>query len=328
MLTLNEDALHKQCLFWIAFLVPIIASAVLGYFLIKKNNLHFEWNNIEDYLNSMKLPLLVLAISPTLSYLVVNSHRSLQTKKQIETTENKNNFDIFLNQMKYIESMLSEYEVKIHSPINIDKEQVFKINNPNFLIIKIYGYVNAKNKFHGEVRNSFKENLECKLNSMMDNIASINSKISDLGLALSLFPFSYLQVKNDIQPFLCINEINEFYTKLINFPFDNKKIRDSFFTKQESDDIYHKIRSDNLNCLISIEESQKLKNIVTILDSLLIEYIGTYKILEMLNEMTLNISTENKSILEIDFLNDFKQQIDKLAENIRVLNRSKNVEIL
>nr|WP_283092805.1 hypothetical protein [Providencia rettgeri] len=119
---LTPDSLDKQNLFWIAILLPIFSFVLFGIVAWYGTELDGSWQGYNKFLEISKLPLGILAFSPIFGVFVSNIHRTIQTKEQIERTEDqikitklKNNFDSFNSHMKIICDELKEFKVEFLS---------------------------------------------------------------------------------------------------------------------------------------------------------------------------------------------------------------------
>lgn len=122
IIKLTPDSLDKQNLFWIAILLPIFSFVLFGIIAWYGTELDGSWQGYNKFLEISKLPLGILAFSPIFGVFVTNIHRTIQTKKQIERTEeqikitkSKNNFDSFNSHMKIICDELKEFKVEFLS---------------------------------------------------------------------------------------------------------------------------------------------------------------------------------------------------------------------
>ncbi|HEM8292916.1 TPA: hypothetical protein U2M59_002199 [Providencia stuartii] len=152
---LNEESLHKQWLFRLAVIFPIISSLYFMVCLGSDYPFKHDADGYNNFLEINKFSLGILALSPILGAFVVYAHRSLQTftqiqaaNKQIETAskqlkeaERKNEIDIYLAKRKFIieqfSSLKTENGQSITSP-SLLYLYVFIVNNKNDKANKIH----------------------------------------------------------------------------------------------------------------------------------------------------------------------------------------------
>ncbi|WP_317919112.1 hypothetical protein [Vibrio sp. MACH09] len=88
VLSLNPDyGLEKQFLFWVAVLLPITISVLLGVPVWTKYDLAFNAEAYEKFLKISKLPIGLASLSIPLGVLVSRLHSAKQTARQIENTQ-------------------------------------------------------------------------------------------------------------------------------------------------------------------------------------------------------------------------------------------------
>ncbi len=104
---LDDQGLHLQPLFWLLITLPLIISAILWLLISEDYSLNLTKDGYNQFIEYAKLPLLILTLSPILGAFVINAHRSIQTAKQIETTEKKNKVDTYYAKKKFINEQLS-----------------------------------------------------------------------------------------------------------------------------------------------------------------------------------------------------------------------------
>lgn len=86
---LNSDSLHKQWLFRLAVVFPLVSSLYFIVWLSAPYPPRWDAYGYNTFLEINKFSLGILALSPILGAFVVSAHRSIQTTKQIEVTEKK-----------------------------------------------------------------------------------------------------------------------------------------------------------------------------------------------------------------------------------------------
>ncbi|MDS0789648.1 hypothetical protein OSB94_16240 [Proteus vulgaris] len=144
---LNEKSLHKQWLFWLVIIAPLVSGIYFGAGIWSEFSLRLDFKGFSNFFDISKFPFGILALSPILGAFVVSAHRSLQSekqinniKKQIEITETKNNIDLFFNTRKSIFERFiyisSNYKEKIERPMSLYSKFLVEKNN--------YIYINEK----------------------------------------------------------------------------------------------------------------------------------------------------------------------------------------
>lgn len=140
---LNSDSLHKQWLFRLAVVFPLVSSLYFIVWLGAPYPFRFDAYGYNAFLEINKFSLGILALSPILGVFVVYTHRSLQTEKQIKTAEtqleeaqNKNKSDIYYLKRKFINEQL----------LSITTTNNEKINRPTSLYLKSFEIGNLNDK--------------------------------------------------------------------------------------------------------------------------------------------------------------------------------------
>lgn len=125
---LDELSLHKQPLFWLLIASPVIISVTLWAIISPEYKLEWTAHGYAGLIKYGQLPLTILTLSPILGAFVISAHRSIQTAKQIEETEKKNNIDIYFANKKFIYEQLS-YVKTVNGEI---------IGKPTSLYLSVY----------------------------------------------------------------------------------------------------------------------------------------------------------------------------------------------
>ncbi|NMU40136.1 hypothetical protein [Serratia marcescens] len=136
MFKLNEDSLGKQPLFLCAIFVPIFVFIVTGYFAWSDKTIDLSSTGFNHFLEISKLPLGILSLSIPFVAIVAHIHRTIQTAKQIELTNEKNVTDRFYAHHKYITESLSKISSEKFS-VN-DEYITLNISSPFLLYRDIY----------------------------------------------------------------------------------------------------------------------------------------------------------------------------------------------
>ncbi|NBM55705.1 hypothetical protein GWI68_13210 [Proteus sp. G2669] len=132
--TLNEKSLHKQWLFWLAIIAPLVSGIYFGSGIWSEFYLRLDFKGFSNFFEISKFPFGILALSPILGAFVVSAHRSIQTAKQIEVTEKKNIIDIYYARKKSIVDDLNAF----------NDNELFEKYNSNL----IYRKMNSGEKFY------------------------------------------------------------------------------------------------------------------------------------------------------------------------------------
>ncbi|MGP2696514.1 hypothetical protein [Serratia nevei] len=114
---LDERQLSEQWLFWLSILIPLLISFILSIPLWLQTKINLSADGYDNFLRVFKLPIGVLSLSIPLVAIVAHIHRTIQTAKQIELTNQKNITDRFFAHHKYIVDSLSSikgHELKIN----------------------------------------------------------------------------------------------------------------------------------------------------------------------------------------------------------------------
>ncbi|MEX9967113.1 hypothetical protein [Providencia stuartii] len=109
---ITSDSLDNQNLFWISIFTPIIYFFLFGLLAWIGTDIDFNYQGFNKFLEISKLPLGILAFSPIFAVIVSNIHRSIQTDKQIDVTENKNLVDSYYSHVKFITENLEKVRFK------------------------------------------------------------------------------------------------------------------------------------------------------------------------------------------------------------------------
>lgn len=137
---LNEKSLHKQWLFWLAIIAPLVSGIYFGAGIWSEFSLRLDFKGFSNFFDISKFPFGILTLSPILGAFVVSAHRSIQTAKQIEVTEKKNKVDIYFLIKKNIIEQLN----------SLDDNKLFEKYNPYL----IYNNLNEEEKEYNFKRNS------------------------------------------------------------------------------------------------------------------------------------------------------------------------------
>ncbi|HHB1424076.1 TPA: hypothetical protein ACOQZT_000014 [Serratia odorifera] len=133
---LNEQSLSKQWLFWLSILIPLIISLMLSIPLWLQTKINLSPEGYDTFLKVFKLPIGVLSLSIPFVAIVAHIHRTIQTAKQIELTNQKNITDRFFSHHKYIVDSFSSIK---GNDFKINKTTITpKISHPHALYNKTF----------------------------------------------------------------------------------------------------------------------------------------------------------------------------------------------
>lgn len=214
-LLLNTYSLHSQYLFQVVILLPLILSLYFMIWIGSEYPFRLDSIGFNSFLNIQKFSLGILALSPILGAFVVYAHRSLQTEKQIKTTEKqleeaqkKNKIDIYFSKRKFINEQLAlfktQYGEVISQPVTLyNKAFLLKKNHEDLINEDFFkdlnnSLLNIGNSFTHLKLYALKNGTEDFL--WKDSIKKLDKKI------------------NKIKKTLCIDVIN-----IINNTSDNKE---------------------------------------------------------------------------------------------------------
>jgi len=158
---LNEDSLSRQPVFWMGTIIPVFVAAGFEYEILLRNNVALTIENIDNIFDYSKVPLYISAIAPTLGVFISNIHRTIQTKKQIETTERKNVADSYYAHHKHITDGFNNLVLaeQSNAKVKVLQENPFTILRPGSLYKKIFPRSNVRDGFSDEVSEDFIRSL-------------------------------------------------------------------------------------------------------------------------------------------------------------------------
>lgn len=224
-LVLNEKSLHKQWLFWLAIIFPLISSF---YFMLWLGSSYpFRWDAVgyNTFLEINKFSLGILTLSPILGAFVVSAHRSYQTDIQIKTAEKqlieaqkKNKVDIFQSKKKSIYEQLGYiYDIEQKKI-----KQLLTIYNKAYII---------SNEYDDTLNKNFTIELNTKINNLLFSLKDFltinkqdifyNKKVLDPTRYISFIMGVRLKIDSlsnnysDIKKYLTF-EINEPLTSIVD----------------------------------------------------------------------------------------------------------------
>ena len=115
----GEKALHKNFLFWLATISPLILALYFAYPLIDGLKLSGTVEAYSNFISIFKLPLWIASGSLIFGVTVSRFHSSEQRAITIKQSINQNNFSNYLNHRdhfhKYLTSISATFDVKVDS---------------------------------------------------------------------------------------------------------------------------------------------------------------------------------------------------------------------
>lgn len=118
-IALNYNPLHKQLLFWMSVTVPFLYF-VLFILLSDYGELDlFNPSSQLSFIDKAKVPLIILGLAPVFSLFVTNAHRTIQTNKQIESSEEKNKVDLYLAHYKFHADIIGDFKKNIIKNVGV-----------------------------------------------------------------------------------------------------------------------------------------------------------------------------------------------------------------
>lgn len=194
-LQLDERKLSEQWMFWLSILIPLALSIILSIPLWLQTKINLSAEGYDNFLRIFKLPIGVLSLSIPLVAIVAHIHRTIQTAKQIELTNQKNITDQFFSHHKYIVDSLSSitgHDIKVNT-----KTIIPKISHPHALYRYIFptsSYlsgidVSAQNDYIKSIIKLFSEIEDLLENAEMENL---RNKITNTSAATLNFNFGVL----------------------------------------------------------------------------------------------------------------------------------------
>lgn len=189
---LTEKSLDKQKLFWVALIIPFFSFLYFGIPIWINYSIDISTNGYEHFLKISILPLYILASAPVLAAFVANTHRTIQTAKQIIETEKKNKVDTVFSKFNFTCERLSKINLldgrKIVSFDSIillffhfkDNELYIRKRVTRRLKLNLMGIINSKEEIENDIyniNNSCKESdIPILWDRIYKNLKNIESK--------------------------------------------------------------------------------------------------------------------------------------------------------
>lgn len=189
---LTEKSLDKQKLFWVALIIPFFSFLYFGTPIWINYSIDISTNGYEHFLKISILPLYILASAPILAAFVANTHRTIQTEKQIIETEKKNKVDTIFSKFNFTCERLSKINLldgrKIVSFDSIillffhfkNNQLYIKKRFTRRLKLNLLGIINSKKEIENDIyniNNSCKESdIPIFWDRIYKNLKNIESK--------------------------------------------------------------------------------------------------------------------------------------------------------
>lgn len=194
---LNHNSLLVQPLFWASIAVPLITCLFLGslVWIEKLHSFSITTHGYQRFIEISKLPLLILAAAVPLASIVNNLHRTIQTEKQINESEQKNKTDIYYAHVKFQtdyfktlpETVLSEkisltrVDSKFYENEIKEYSKIIKVAYPLALYHKLYPNSNPINGVEYEANREHTKTILkswANINKTLTNIEKLKSTLS------------------------------------------------------------------------------------------------------------------------------------------------------
>lgn len=165
LVNLNEDNLAKQPIFWIGIILPLVVAGWAEYNIILLNPNFLSFKEIKNFYEASTPALYITALTPTLGILISNIHKSIQTEKEIISSEAKNIIDLFYAHYEYTTEEFRRLD---------DKKNRLIVMNPNHLYRKVFPSASYLNGI-GEKSMLF-------INELLFNTNKLNEIINEMNL--------------------------------------------------------------------------------------------------------------------------------------------------
>lgn len=232
LVSLNEENLAKQPIFWIGIILPLVIAGWVEYQIILLNPDLLSFKKLDEFFKSSSSALYISALIPTLGVIIANIHRTIQTKNQIEKTEEqmnitklKNNFDSFNSHMKIICDELKEFKVTL-----LDSE--YTIKNKMKIYRDIFENSSSKNGVNNIISNNFITKLDVLYADLYKHSGAI---LSDLFFNIDEEKLNYYENEDRINSYVYnIHDSIIYLFEHLDLYQDNYKYLDLSFDKSES----------------------------------------------------------------------------------------------
>ncbi|HEK0655043.1 MAG: hypothetical protein ACLTQE_16460 [Proteus mirabilis] len=217
---LNEKSLHKQWLFWLAIIAPLVSGIYFGAGIWSEFSLRLDFKGFSNFFDISKFPFGILTLSPILGAFVVSAHRSIQTAKQIEATEKKNKVDIYISTRKYNYELLELVKDNKNRKI----KHIDSLYNKAFISKKPY-HDDINIVFYADINKSFVE-IDKSLNELNDIYHKTNSyynkDIFDLNVVQDFIDYTRDIIKyiKKIESYIFLDEVEIFKYDILSYIYD------------------------------------------------------------------------------------------------------------
>lgn len=181
LVSLNEESLAKQPIFWIGIILPLIIAGWVEYQIILLNPNFLSFENIKNIFADSAPALYMSALTPTLGILISNIHKSIQVSVELKTSDNDNKVNLFFKHRDWFINEIKE--------IN-SKNSLITVRNPLLLYGKIYKNSNYNNGLNSEVSSKL-------LGKVADELTEAEFELNDFNKSIGedYFEISKLQVR-------------------------------------------------------------------------------------------------------------------------------------
>ncbi|MCW2487279.1 hypothetical protein J5069_15380 [Candidatus Symbiopectobacterium sp. NZEC127] len=181
-LKLDEKRLSQQWIFRLAIAIPFTISFLLCIPLWFETTFDFSSSGYARFLLMYSLPIGVLSLSIPLVAIIAHIHRTIQTEKQIQLTDQKNISDRFYSHYKYITESLSSVESSnIKTNGDIFK---LKISNINSLYRSFFPHSSPENGVILDKKTNYATEISSSLNKIDKKLKALEGETSRSNIIL------------------------------------------------------------------------------------------------------------------------------------------------
>ncbi|EPG6064454.1 hypothetical protein [Proteus mirabilis] len=216
LLTMDAKPLTSQTLFWLSIIIPIFSFLYFGLFSWRGCIFRVDADGFKKFIEISTLPLGLLSLSIPFTSVVNNIHRTIQTNKQIESSEIKNNIDIYYSHKKNLREGIDSLLVK-ELMINLD----FNNENERTVTIKRIIYNSTLKYFSGmpsiENKLEYESKMKVKIINYHKLYDQVFTKSSFKHLDLTASKNIYVEIEK------YLTRLNEIILERITFVNNSKK---------------------------------------------------------------------------------------------------------
>lgn len=121
----GEKALHKNFLFWVATVLPLILALCFAYPLTEGLKFEVSVEAYSNFISTFKLPLWIASGSLIFGVIVSRFHSSEQRAITIKQSLNQNNFSNYLNHRDHFQKYLTP--IAVHLNLEVDTFKIYGI---------------------------------------------------------------------------------------------------------------------------------------------------------------------------------------------------------